>query len=206
MRSVRGQDTGRQAVAPRLSHAQRRRQLLDAAASLIIEKSLDAVTMEGVAARAGVSKALPYRFFTNRDQILDRLIERELAILDHHIGKAEESFRPRTVREFVDQQLDFYLAYFEARPAAVHLWFHGRMSDTVVTQVQQRNREAGERLHALCVASGLGDTPDPLPFVVMVELGDRIFDVAFRHGVHADRDILGQGKIALAAYMESVLA
>jgi AcrR family transcriptional regulator len=88
VRPVRGQDTGRQAVAPRLSHAQRRRQLLDAAASLIIEKSLDAVTMEGVAARAGVSKALPYRFFTNRDDLLIALYDREADILTRRVREA----------------------------------------------------------------------------------------------------------------------
>jgi AcrR family transcriptional regulator len=88
---VRGQDTGRQAVAPRLSHAQRRRQLLDAAASLIIDKSLDAVTMEGVAARAGVSKALPYRFFTNRDDLLVALYDREAGILTRRMREATRS-------------------------------------------------------------------------------------------------------------------
>jgi AcrR family transcriptional regulator len=91
VRPVRGQDTGRHAVSPRLSHADRRRQLLDAAASLIIERSLDAVTMEGVAARAGVSKALPYRFFTNRDDLLIALYDREADILTRRMREATKS-------------------------------------------------------------------------------------------------------------------
>jgi AcrR family transcriptional regulator len=108
VRSVRGQDTGRQAVAPRLSHTQRRRQLLDAAASLIIERSLDAVTMEGVAARAGVSKALPYRFFTNRDDLLIALYDREAGILTRRVREATRSvtgFEPR-VRAIVETWLE----------------------------------------------------------------------------------------------------
>jgi AcrR family transcriptional regulator len=105
---VRGQDTGRQAVSPRLSHAQRRRQLLDAAACLIIERSLDAVTMEGVAARAGVSKALPYRFFTNRDDLLMALYDREAGILTRRMREATrrvDGFEPR-VRAIVETWLE----------------------------------------------------------------------------------------------------
>jgi AcrR family transcriptional regulator len=104
---VRGQDTPRPAVAPRLSHAQRRKQLLDAAASLIIERSLDAVTMEGVAARAGVSKALPYRFFTNRDDLLMALYDREAGILTRRMREATrlvEGFDAR-VRAIVETWL-----------------------------------------------------------------------------------------------------
>jgi AcrR family transcriptional regulator len=99
VRRVSGQDTGRQAVAPRLSHAQRRKQLLDAAARLIIDKSLDAVTMEGVAARAGVSKALPYRFFANRDDLLIALYDREAGILTRRVREATrqvQGFEART--------------------------------------------------------------------------------------------------------------
>ena len=53
----------------RLTRAARREQLLDAAAQLGAA-SLDSVTMEGLAAQAGVSKALPYKFFANRDEVL----------------------------------------------------------------------------------------------------------------------------------------
>jgi AcrR family transcriptional regulator len=86
-------------VAPRLSHAQRRKQLLDAAAGLIIDKSLDSVTMEGVAARAGVSKALPYRFFANRDDLLIALYDREAGILTRRVREATrqvQGFEART--------------------------------------------------------------------------------------------------------------
>ena len=44
--------------------------------------------MEGVAARAGVSKALGYRYFTNRDDLLLALFDREMAILDQRISDA----------------------------------------------------------------------------------------------------------------------
>jgi AcrR family transcriptional regulator len=82
--------------------------LLDAAASLIIERSLDAVTMEGVAARAGVSKALPYRFFANRDDLLMALYDREAGILTRRVREATrgvEGFEDR-VRAIVETWLE----------------------------------------------------------------------------------------------------
>ena len=63
---------------PRLIGAERRRLFLEAAEAIVIEAGPSAVTMDGVAARTGVNKRLPYRFFANRDDMLRELLEREL--------------------------------------------------------------------------------------------------------------------------------
>jgi len=65
----------------RLSKPERRDQLLDAAADLVLERGIAALSMEGVAARAGVSKALPYAHFENAEEVLAALYEREVAVL-----------------------------------------------------------------------------------------------------------------------------
>lgn len=62
----------------RLSREQRREQLLDSAASVLIDKGVAALTMEGVAEVAGVSKALPYSHFENASELLKALRDREL--------------------------------------------------------------------------------------------------------------------------------
>jgi AcrR family transcriptional regulator len=74
----------------RLTRDERRAHFLDMAAEIITEQGADSVTMEGVAARAGVSKALGYRYFTNRDDLLMALFDREMAILDRRISDAVE--------------------------------------------------------------------------------------------------------------------
>lgn len=60
------------------------------AAEIITEAGADSLTMEGVAARAGVSKALGYRYFDNRDDLLLALFDREMAVLDERIATAVE--------------------------------------------------------------------------------------------------------------------
>jgi len=68
-------------LSPRLTSTARREQLLEAAADLVIERGVGAVTMEGLAVRAQVSKALPYKHFENADAVLVELYRREMANL-----------------------------------------------------------------------------------------------------------------------------
>jgi AcrR family transcriptional regulator len=72
----------------RMSAAARREQLLDAAAALVVGG--ESLTMEGLAAAAGVSKALPYRHFGNADEVLAALHDRELARLAARVRAALE--------------------------------------------------------------------------------------------------------------------
>lgn len=66
-------------VQKRLKGHERRDAFLDAAAAIVLEQGVGAVTMEGVAQRTGVNKALPYRYFADRDAVLGALFDREQA-------------------------------------------------------------------------------------------------------------------------------
>jgi AcrR family transcriptional regulator len=71
---------------PRLTAELRRETLIEAARAIAIEKSLDAITMEGVAARAGVNKALVYRHLSDADAVRAALLERETAAIGMSIA------------------------------------------------------------------------------------------------------------------------
>ena len=75
----------------RIGRSARRVQLLDVAAELVLESGLGAVTMEGVAAGARVSKALPYAHFANAEELLEALRAREFASFDVEIIEAVAS-------------------------------------------------------------------------------------------------------------------
>ncbi|WP_269714792.1 TetR/AcrR family transcriptional regulator [Caulobacter sp. NIBR2454] len=64
----------------RLKGPERRERFLDAAAQIVIEQGVWAVTMDGVAARTGVNKSLGYRYFADRDALLEALFERETQV------------------------------------------------------------------------------------------------------------------------------
>src|SRR5438309_1541599 len=65
----------------RLARADRRDVLLDAAAELVAAGDVEAVSMEAVAERAGVSRPLVYKHFANRNDILAAVYQRESALL-----------------------------------------------------------------------------------------------------------------------------
>ncbi len=65
----------------RLSAKDRREHFLDVTAQLVLERGAEAVTMESVAAAAGVSKGLGYAYFSNRNELLLSLLNRELGEL-----------------------------------------------------------------------------------------------------------------------------
>lgn len=85
----------------------RRSHLLDVAGALVAEGGVDAVTMEGVAAAAGVSKGLGYAYFTNAEDLLHALLERELGRLSRRIEEAVQAAD----------------GYEGKTRAAIHAWF-----------------------------------------------------------------------------------
>jgi AcrR family transcriptional regulator len=62
--------------------AERREALLDTAKELVVAEGADSVTMGTVADRAGVTRALVYKHFDNRDDVLAALYRREASVLD----------------------------------------------------------------------------------------------------------------------------
>ncbi|WP_334145021.1 TetR/AcrR family transcriptional regulator [Rhabdothermincola sp.] len=92
----------------RLSRDERRELFLDIAARIVVEHGVEALTMEGLAAEAGVSKALGYRYFTNRDDLLAALFERETRRYDQRINERTSglsSFEDR-IRAMLETYLD----------------------------------------------------------------------------------------------------
>ena len=180
--------------------------ILDAAAVLIEEGGVNAVTTRAIAERAGITAPSLYRFFADREQVLDALVEQHLERLSAFLAEAEAGWTPRSLPEFVEGELDFYVAYFRANRNAARLWLDGRVSPTVRAEVLRYNRGTAQRLHGVAVAAGLAaPQTDLLVFVMAVELGDRILDLAFRERRDPDPDVIRQGRIALTAYLAAAL-
>ena len=72
-------------VGKRLPREERREHFLDVAVELIVDKGIDAVTMESVAAAAGVSKGLGYAYFTDASDLLMAVLSRETHAMERRI-------------------------------------------------------------------------------------------------------------------------
>jgi AcrR family transcriptional regulator len=179
------------------------RQILDAAEQIVGTQGVDAATTRAIAERAGVAIPSLYRFFADRDEILDALVEHMTADLDQDARAAEAAWPPGDPADLIRLELDTAAAYFEAHPSAVALWFGGRVSPLVVQAVRTRNHALAVRIRALLIGHHLVPEQTPLAAAdLLVELGDRILEVAFRSPGPPDRQAIELGGIALTAFAD----
>lgn len=64
----------------------RRESLIDTAARIVVERGVEDVSMESVAEQAGVSRALVYKHFANRGEMLTAVYRREAVLLHEEMA------------------------------------------------------------------------------------------------------------------------
>lgn len=120
----------------RLSAQARRTQIMDSATALVLSRGLLHCTLEEVAAAAGISKALIYRHFSSRDELLTALLEREFSVMR---GRGLGAFAPdapfeHVVRVSTQKAFD----YLHERGAVLRELFSDR---SAVELLQDRDRD-----------------------------------------------------------------
>jgi AcrR family transcriptional regulator len=107
------------ARAPQRARGKRRvAALLEAAASLFVEKGYDSVTMTEVAARAGAPIGSLYQFFPSKETLADALLDRLGDRLEEACKGIEERAATLTVPGLVDALLGLLVGLHEERAAA----------------------------------------------------------------------------------------
>lgn len=175
--------------------------ILDAAAAIADEHGVDAATTRAIADRAGVSYPSLYRFFPDREAILDELLEQHCAALDAKCIEAEQSWQITSMGELLDNEIGLHVAYYRRYPSSARLWMGGRTSPTVTRHVRARMQNLADRLHRILVDAGLipADT-DPRTMLVAVEMADRVLELSFRDNPDFDPELLAIGRQALSAF------
>jgi AcrR family transcriptional regulator len=193
------------ASAPRREPVQARSKetvtkILDAAAAIVNEDGVEAATTRAIADRAGVSYPSLYRFFSDRDEILDRLCLRHLDNLTMLGESAELGWEVHSVTELFEAEFDRLVTYYREHPNMARLWLVGRSSTTVANQVRANMRGLAERMHTILTGAKLipAET-DPRALLVAVEIGDRVMELAYRENNDFDPALLDLGRKALIA-------
>lgn len=181
--------------------------ILDAAAAIADEHGVDAVTTRNVADRAQVSYPSLYRFFADRDAILDELMERHCTEIDARCVAAEQTWTISSIADLLNNELDLHVHYYRKHPGAAGLWLGGRTSPTVTKHVHARMGTLADRLHNILVDVRLipADT-DPRAMLVAVEMADRMLELSYRDNNDFDEAILNHGRMALLAFGEALAA
>lgn len=188
--------------------------ILDAAEQIIGESGIEAATTRAIAERADVATPSLYRFFADRDEIFDALLQQILGEFDERAARAEPTWHPTSLEELIGLVLDLHVECYEAHPTAAALWFGGRVSPAVAHAVHARNHRLAVRLRRLIAthvpdAESVATAPDGVRIDeadVLVELGDRVLELAFRDSPTADKRIIEIGRDALAAAAARLMA
>ena len=130
-------------VGPRLAPADRRRHLLGVARSIVETRGVTALSMDNVAAEAGVSRALLYTYFDNRPGLIRALWDEVGTMWDiEPMPPYEEMLGSSTLRVLFDRRLEENTRWYFDQIEQSGLLFHRLLSEPLVeaSLEQARNR------------------------------------------------------------------
>ena len=196
-------------AAKRRTPSQRRsrervKAILDAAAELIVREGVDSLSTRAIADRAGVAVASLYQYFAHKDEIVLALVEQDTAEMDERVLEAVGALEVLSVRAIVTTTMRAFVEVYLRRPAFVVIWWRGRTSQAVKDYCRAHNRRIADALRRMAVDRGVLE-PDTDPAVVelAVEVGDRIFEVAFEHDLRGNQRVVDEGVDVVAGYLEN---
>jgi AcrR family transcriptional regulator len=182
---------------------QRVGQILDAAADLIVAHGVEGLSTRTIAARAGTPVASLYQYFADKDEIILALVQRDTAEMDERVAEAVARLDRPSVRSLVEATMRAFVAVYHRRPAFVVIWWRGRTNAAVYRYCREHNRQIATQLHDFAVATGLVPArTDPIVAELAVEVGDRLFQLAFEHDLRGDSRIIAEGIELVAGYLE----
>ena len=177
--------------------------ILDAAAALVCEEGVDALSTRSIAERAGIPVASLYQYFADKDEILLALVERDIAEMDEQVAGDLGALSVLSVRDIVTTTMDAFVKIYLQRPAFVMIWLRGRSNQAVKEYGRQHNLKVAGDLLELAIGAGLVDSKtSPLVAEIAVEMGDRCFQLAFESSMTGEPRILAEAKELVTTYLE----
>jgi AcrR family transcriptional regulator len=145
----------------RLSAADRREAILEAALQAFSEQGFDGASLDDVAAGNGISKALIYEHFASKRELQMALLDRFVSDLLGNIVSAIAHAEPHEDR--LKSGLEALLEFAEERPGAWRL-LSRNVSDPVVAETLERLREqTAETIAAIMVEDAAERQEGDLP-------------------------------------------
>jgi AcrR family transcriptional regulator len=153
----------------RLPRAEREQRMLDAAEEVFGRDSFQAASMEEIAKRSGITKALLYQYFSSKEGLYEACVERGRAHLFAALSAAVGSAAPGKARlvAFVEGYFDYIV---ENRSS----WWllYGEASSAAINAMRERNAELiAELLEADLAEAGRAAAPDTVALLAQALVG-----------------------------------
>lgn len=183
--------------------------ILDAAAALVVEQGVEALTTRGIARTAGVPVASLYQYFADKDAVLLALTERDMVEMDEQVlaDLADLPADEQTVAGVVRATMAAFVKVYDRRPAFVEIYLRGRTNPAIAQFGREHNARVARTLRAYAVDAGLArpELTDARAELA-VEIGDRVFQLAYEHRAGGDRALVAEGATMVTAYLERYAA
>lgn len=198
---------------PRRSPVQERshgtvQRVLSAASSLLAGGvPVEGLTTAQIATAAGLSVGALYRFFPDKQAIVDAIAVRHMDLFQERLAYIIMTTLPATASEFLGMVIDSFVAYLDANPDFRILAFGAPGGGRYVSR-PTRDAYAGAKVAAAIqefVAEAFdieGSNSFPFRLRMVTEAGDRLLAFAFEQADTAERDrIIDEMKRLLAGYL-----
>jgi AcrR family transcriptional regulator len=121
----------------------RREQILEAARACLLEHGLEAVSMEMIIARSGLSTGAVYGYFKGKEEIISAVVSEGTAEIGRRLAPVLANPQPPPLPEFTGQVLSAIASFGPASPGAdrllvgIHGWSHSQ-SDPALRAATRR--------------------------------------------------------------------
>ena len=178
--------------------------ILDAASRLLERVPLDDLTTSRIATESDVSIGGLYRFFPDKQAILDAIAVARQKEFEEHIAASFLEDLPRDGRVFFGRMIDAYVDFLEHHPDFRTLVFHRQISPETRRRESQPDTGAAALLKQFMVHYlGMADTAElSLKLRVAIEAGERLLVFAYEQQTPEERaQVVEQLKLLLAGYL-----
>ncbi|GEP36429.1 TetR family transcriptional regulator [Nocardioides psychrotolerans] len=176
--------------------------LLDAAADLVVARGVEALTTRDIAEAAGVPVASLYQYFAAKEDVLLAIAERDMAEMDAQVVADLAEVPSLTLDALVRTTMGAFVTVYHRRRAFVEIYLRGRTNPAVHQFGRDHNARVAQVLRDVAIEQGLA-LPSLSPTVAMlaVEIGDRVFQLAFEHDDDGDPELIEEGVTMVSAYL-----
>ncbi len=181
--------------------------VLDAADDLLATQGAEAFTTNRIAEAAGVPVGSVYRYFPDKEAIVEALAVRYWSDFEDLVAAAAETDERDPLADPGAVVLDALAAGFRARPGFLALWYGGLRTEHVRDATRPTRGAIGRSIERI-VSTHWPDAPAGARVTVarmVVLAGDGLLREAFRVDPAGDPALLDESKLMLNAYMASRL-
>jgi TetR/AcrR family transcriptional regulator, transcriptional repressor of aconitase len=177
--------------------AARREQILEGARACLQEHGLEAVSMEMIIGRSGLSTGAVYGYFKGKDEIVNAVVTDGTAAMGQQLAPVLSSPEPATFSGFAEELLRTVAAFGQDKPAdvdrllvALHGWSHSQSDPRLAAATRSAYRGQRDLLAATVrrwQADGtfdLGADPDGVAELLLSIVLGFVAQRALAGGVH----------------------